>query len=337
MSDAVRLSTARREPHPDVGAPPRLQASSRSVSAAISKGVAQAKLPRAVEVLTKDVDRASAYGRRLDAFLEQCHPTFMVGGRAVRVPLHFASNYAGHKVVEDARVEIKKLLGDAEFSRLSHDISQATGTRGRPEHIARTVQALIDAGALETMLPGVEPQAAIRSMMFTLHLGLDCIGYSLAAAEYARGTGSMPKPAARLGFPDRSAVDFGAWKKVEFADARPGDVLHMPRVNGERQHNVIVRNAQRVAVKQNEKLLAMGREVPAVFTRGASSVQVFTVDSSWGGGERGDFGGAERRVFVLNPETKLWASWDARGQLEFGPAPGGHAEIECKRPHGEAS
>ncbi|MBX3131296.1 MAG: hypothetical protein KF718_31540 [Polyangiaceae bacterium] len=335
MSSTASVSGPARRPEPGADPAATLRSTTRVARPAIAAGVARAKLPPAVELLAKRPD-ASQLGRRLDAFLEASHPTFSVDGESVRVPLHFTSLYGdGGRRMTLALAEIKTLLGPQRFAQLATDVTSALSTRGQPAQIQRTVQALIDAGAL-ARYPGVEPQAAVRKLMFELRIGLDCMGYTLAAAQYARGVGDKSAPASSLGVTDRFRFNFAqALARVSPSSTQPGDVLHLPVEDGMREHNVVVRANQVVRVAPGETVTAAKREVPASFVAAARELRVFTVDSSWGGGARGDFGGAERRTWVFNPETQRWGSWTATGRFEQGPAPGGHSMLVALRPAGE--
>ena len=315
--------------------PPTLRSVTQPAKPAVDSGIQRTR--GAVELLAMQA-QPSARKKRLDAFFDKCQPTFFVHGRPVKVALHFASNYGkkGKKGVRRAQSKIAHLLGGRRYQQLfNRDIGPATTTRGRPEQLQRSIQALIDAGALERSYPDDPPGKAIRKLMFDLHIGLDCIGYTLAALEYLNGRGNSYKPAQELGIGDRHKFDFGAFPKVKFERVRPGDVLHLPpriRDNGigQRQHNVIVRDNRLVALSPRKKFELQGVQIPKSFIGNARRLRLFRVDSAWGAGPEGAHGGVERRYWILNPETGRWGSTYAAHFYE-GPAPDGHDKIIAVR------
>jgi hypothetical protein len=284
---------------------------------------------------------ADQTGRRLDHYMAKMQGPYVVNGAKVHVTPHFRTLHGESPQVTEAAVgKIRRALGDARFTKIGMSVRHATGSRGSPAQVRETVQALIDAGALRAYSE-VPPEQAIRRMMWDYRIGLDCRGYVGGAALYSRGTGDRSAPLDRMSLDmTRLTMPNNAFRTVPITTARAGDWLHLKPDAGGRDHNVIVRS-NTVHRVDGDRPVVRGKTLPSSFARegwpagSTPSVRVFEVDSSWGGGERGDYGGVERRVWVHNEKSGQWAHWDAKGQIHTSPGPYAHDLDAVYRPRRE--
>jgi hypothetical protein len=268
---------------------------------------------------------------------------YRVGGHVVQVTPHFRSRYEeSEDQTERFVLHVKHALGEKAFRPIAMNAARAVRSRGYPEDVQVVTQALIDAGALDKY-PGLPPQQAIRRLMWDLKLGFDCRGYVARALLYSRGTGIKEASLARYADKDIGNVEFPTtmMRRVSVAQAKPGDVIHLKPPKDERDHNVIVRSNSLVRFPGVGHLEVRGRTVPEAFVRDGwpagsnPSVRVLEVDSSWGGGPRGDFGGVERRAWLHNEKSDLWAYWEPDGTFRITPGPYDHELDGVFRPRNE--
>jgi hypothetical protein len=103
-------------------------------------------------------------------------------------------------------------------------------------------------------------------------------------------------------------------------NARPGDMMILkPPAGGTSGHTMIVRDRHEIADSDKAGLAGL-----ADFAGPTDKVHVVEVDSSWGAGHGNVLkGGAQRRQFLYNEDTKQWA--DVTGGI-VEPSPHGPYE-----------
>lgn len=282
--------------------------------------------------------RPGEIARRLNAFHEKTMGPYLVDGQKIRVAVAFKSLH-GRSDTSAEVIRVQKALGARRFPELAPAVLRATGTRGTPEDVQRVTQALIDAGALKTVLaehPGMSVDRGIRQLMKQYGIGVDCIGYTYRAFLYARGQGPTSANHRKYFKLDPGNVQFqqeSAFKRAGIADARAGDIIHL---KGDRQHNVIVYSNRAQPLDGPGTLRIDGRRVPSSFLKDASSVRVLEVDSSWGDGGEAELGGSAREAWLLNEQTGQWGYWDHHGDFRTSEGPDGHTEYRVLRPRSES-
>jgi hypothetical protein len=290
-----------------------------------------------------------ALGARLDAFLSQMRASYQIDGKSVRVAPAFRSLHGdGLPQMSKSRAAIQERLGDAAFRAIASHVVGATWTRGTPEDVRITTQALLDAGAGRDVLkdkPGLRSEQVVRVVMSKYGIGFDCRGYVFRAFLHARGKGSASAPEKRYFDQGAGYAVFQSESRLrrvskDLAAARTGDIIHLEPQAG-RDHNVIVRSNEVRDVPASGKVTVQGRRVPERFlTDGWPSgararVRVLTVDSSWGGGGDPLLGGAERRVWLHNDKNDLWGFWDRFGSFQVSAKPYDHEVDAVLRPRSE--
>jgi hypothetical protein len=290
----------------------------------------------------------SAIGKRLDEFQRRMQGPYRIGGRTVQVraafrSLHGVTEREKHQALRAVETEI----GKKKFDEIAPQVARALSSRGTPEDIRVTTQALIDAGAAQKVLalnPRLSPQQAIRFVMHAFRIGLDCRGYVYRAFLDARGSGGMPANSAAYFEKNEGSVLFqheNRLRQVELGAARAGDIVRLKPDEDGRDHNVIVRSSSVQQVPSSGKVTVAGRVVPQRFLtdgwpNGAKpSVRVLTVDSSWGGDDKPLQGGAKREVWLQNEKNGLWGYWDAKGDFQISSGPYGHELDGVFRPRSE--
>lgn len=305
----------------------------RDLARTVDAKTLKAPAPEAVKRLSEP-SRETEIRARLDRFYADMNASYRVDGEEVRVAPHFRSNFGREKPQIQAQVQkIAKLVGKEKFPSIALSAAHATGTRGSAKHIARTVQAMIDAGGLAPYR-GLSKSDAIRQMMWDHEIGLDCRGFAGQALLYSRGSGDVSARADRYGLdPEFQIQESPGFRKVPVAQARAGDWIRLAPV-ANRDHNVIVRSNSLRAV-DGPTLVVAGKSVPRAFAEqgwppgSTPSVRVLEVDGSWGGA------GVERRVWIHNEKSGRWGHWNDRGELQFGPGPYAHALDGVYRPRRE--
>ncbi len=157
----------------------------------------RARLSQSVQSLASRPSER-ALGAGMDELLRKMQGPYQLEGRTVKVPAGFRSLHDVSPKEQQAFVRaIKKRLGDDKFQPIARHVLGATSTRGTPEDVRATTQALLDAGAADEVLakyPG-QPERATRLVMSAYGIGLDCRGYVMRSFLQARGTGSQPAKA----------------------------------------------------------------------------------------------------------------------------------------------
>ncbi len=263
--------------------------------------------PGALSALETGGNGSQSIQGRIDAYHRRALGPYQVDGRTLEVPAQFHMNggFRGTKSIDASRSE---LLAIAQKKRLGASmVAEALSGRANPEEITRLTQALIDAHKLPPGSDGELP-ARIRQMQWDYGIGIDCAGYAVGAFLESRGETNR----ARFGFKSKDDEDLTGLPKnphfraVDPSAARPGDlvVLASPVRNGP-GHNAIVRSHDIPDARGIAALKAKGWP-DKVLTRGR--VHFFEVDSSWGAGETGGaWGGVQRKVWLYNEGTKVWA------------------------------
>ncbi|MCK6531417.1 MAG: hypothetical protein L6Q84_00490 [Polyangiaceae bacterium] len=288
-------------------------------------------------------------GARLDDFRRQAEASYQVDGKTVRVSAAFCTLHGGPAKQGGYVAAIKKALGPERFRELAPKALAATSTRGTPEDIRITTQALLDAGVAKDLLakrPDLSPEQAVRVVMGAYGIGLDCRGYALRAFLHARGNGSVPARMDRYFDKDAGNVLFqheGRMRRVatDLSVARPGDIIRLkPGADG-RDHNVIVRSNELRRLPETGEMMVLGKDVPAGFvTKGAAagaepSVRVVTVDAAWGDGGDPTLGGVRRMAWLYNEKSGEWGHWDRFGAFRTSSGPYDHSLDGVYRPRGE--
>lgn len=275
---------------------------------------------------------SSSIGKRIDAFYKELSGPYIVDGKRLEVSPAFTSLY-GSTNTRPQQEKIRRLLGPA-YARLANEVARAVGSRGSPSDIKKTVQALIDAGALPF---GKPPAVAIRQLMEDCGIGLDCRGYVFRAFLFSRGTGDKSASGARFNMPDPGNFNFaatqGALKRVSIGTARPGDIIRLKPLGG-RDHNVLVRSNRVETLPVGRRASVNGKEIPASFLARsdgkAVNVRVMELDSSWGNRV-----GVARRVWIQNESSGEWGYWYSSGEFRTSPGPYEHELDGVFRPRSE--
>lgn len=306
-----------------------------------SRGLARkAPVPEAVRALSRP-DPEARVRARLDRFMAEMQGPYQVDGREVKVTPHFRSlkNLDGKVVAADV-VRVRNAVGAEKFKEIAMAAARATGSRGSAADVRKTVQALLDAGAHRKYV-NVPAEQAIRRVMWDYRIGLDCRGYVGQAFLSSRGDGEKAAPASRYGLdPSTFQQPSNAFRTVRIQDARAGDWIHLKPDAGGRDHNVIVRS-NTTRQLDGPRLEISGKQVPRAFAEDGwpagtkPTLRVFEVDSAWGGGESGHYGGVERRVWVHNEKNGLWGHWDANGDFRVSSGPYAHDLAGVYRPRRE--
>lgn len=303
----------------------------------------------AVASLTKRSD-PEAVGSRLDAIQRQMSAEYRIDGLTVRVTPAFRSLHGVTAAQQNAYLAaVKKRLGPERFAELAPHVLGATSTRGTPDDVRITTQALLDAGATDELLkerPDLPREKAVRLVMGAYGVGLDCRGYTLRAFLHSRGTGNQAARMDRYFEKGAGEVVFQHENRLrrvssDLSSARTGDIVRLkPDADG-RDHNVIVRSNELRRLPPTGELTVLGRQVPPEFvTNGATggvepSVRVITVDSSWGGGGDPTLGGVRRTAWLYNEKSQEWGFWDRSGTFKTSSKPYHHDVDGVFRPRSE--
>lgn len=252
---------------------------------------------------------------RLDAFRSSFAGPYLVDGRREWVDPHFRMNGGYGTNPSEALKRARKVLPSQIMTRLQGALLLTATGKATPHTLVRVTQALIDAGAHREFGEGA---AAIRKMMWSYGIGVDCSGYCRQAFMATRGV-SEASARARYGI-GRSSNGFdpdqlSRFRKVSPLSVRAGDVgkLGLGRDN----HKVIVASHDVIPAQGAAPEVPGHGPLPQSFHAGGR-VHIFQVDSSWGAGPSGSAsGGVGRRVWVYSEASGLWGSYHASsGKLE---------------------
>ncbi|HMR05382.1 MAG TPA: hypothetical protein PKA88_06380 [Polyangiaceae bacterium] len=291
--------------------------------------------------------KQAAMGRRLDALLEQSRGPYSVAGKSVGVTPAFRSlhpNSAQHSP-QTYLHKIKSEVGPSVWKEIAMSAAHATGSRGSLKDIQRVTQALIDSPLGKKRLEGFAkqpPELAIRRLMKEHGIGLDCKGYALHGFLEARAENGVRPPNAKYGFGSTDVQPHVSNKLKELGidSARTGDLIRLSP-DGGRDHNVIVRSKKDLVVAPGASLVALGKSPSAEFLKnpagGPTKITMLTVDGAWGDGNSNDgaVGGVERRVWLRNESTGMWACLDRFGDFQISKGPADHESAVVYRPKAE--
>lgn len=280
------------------------------------------EIDRAERVEQKEAGRADAAARaRLDAFRASFAGPYVVDGKAVQARPMFRMNGGFNQSQMTHRYgELQAICARAHLPPAA--AFNCSMGRPTPEQLVKVTQALIDAGKLP---PGTDDslELRIRQMQWSWGIGVDCAGYTEQAARAARGA----KPAA----PSHGDAFSGMkndprMQKLDVADIRPGDVIHLdPPQRGDVGHNVVVYDHQVASYDQRVAIANRGPEA-AAFMNGPGPFHILEVDSSWGADDGRDYGGMRRDTWIYDEGTKQWGFF-AHGS--------GTLHTSERGPHGE--
>lgn len=251
--------------------------------------------PEAVAVTRNETQQ------KLDRFMDRMRAAYTVNGDTVRVTPGFRMNKGYGPTPDQARHKISAMLPRGSVPLAT--IAIVTVGKGSPEQIARVTQALIDAGALAEY-PASSLEQSIKKLMFAYGIGCDCSGYTFQAYAALRGTRFNPD------------VIPGRLVSRDAKDARPGDILRLVSANpDERRHGIVGSGHKAIVYSHVVRAagdpapeLAGRAKIPDFFVDGGP-LHVFEVDSSWGGGDRGNYGGVKREVLLFNESSGKWAQF----------------------------
>jgi hypothetical protein len=278
--------------------------------------------------------------RRLEAGVDRClsqaRATYVVDGRRVQAAPQF--RMTGGFNQQATRAGLEALAGrlGAGPGKISMDVAgHVLAGRGTTEQIAQVTQALIDAGKLPPALPGERDEARIQRMMWQHGVGIDCAGYVQRAVATASG-----KTREQLGLKPPLDEDLGSlgrnphFQKVALSGARAGDVITLrDDAPGQPGHTVLVaRHFEADGASMSWRFPA--RDPAAAPFLAAKRLEVFEVDSSWGAGDQGTHGGVRRTLWIREPESGLWASFDNQPKdlVVSGTPYQGHTVVGAYRP-----
>jgi hypothetical protein len=292
--------------------------------------------------------KSTVLQQRIDNYFEASAQTYKLpDGSTVKSRSHFriTDGMSGAAISSDGatssevKQHVTKLIQDHNKSvndpskqikldgEMKEAIRYAAYGRATPEQLQKVTQALIETGELEktkTRHPGISDSDAVRMLQFDHGVGLDCGGYTqqvfLDTQNKSRSeAGLKPKPG------DENMQHLSTNKHFsqvkDLTKAQPADVFVLGKDSDDTGHVVIVRDRHEATAAEQKDW-----EDPGSFVGSGHKIQVFEVDSSYGAGSSGDLnGGVQRRVWLYNENTKLWATTvvDSSGKLNIQPKPSG--------------
>lgn len=261
---------------------------------------------------------------RVDTYFAEAKQKYVVDGQTVQVAPEF--RMVGGFNQDNTKKGLKALAakmgnkpGQIPFSVVGHVMAG----RGSPKEIGQVTQALIDLGKLPPADGFKSTEKRIRAMMWEHGVGIDCAGYVQQALASIHG-----KTHEQLGLKARLNEELGvlslnpSFRQVNLLDAQPGDVItfkdHQPDQPG---HAVLVARHQKTTAASVARYFDPVDTNAQEFLR-SKDLEVFEVDSSWGGDTEGNNRGLLRKLWVYNRETGKWAAFDQhRARMVFGTTP----------------
>lgn len=280
------------------------------------------ELDRSERIEQKAVARADVEIRaRLDAFRSTFAGPYVVDGKTVQARPMFRMNGGfNDKQMASRYGELQAICARAHLPPAA--AFNCSMGRPTPEQLVKVTQALIDAGKLP---PGTDDslELRIRQMQWSWGIGVDCAGYTEQAARAARGAQAAP-PSHGDAF--SGMKNDPRMQKVDVADIRPGDVIHLDPPRGESVgHNVVVYDHEVAGYDDRVAIASRGPDA-ADFVKGPGPFHILQVDSSWGADDGRDYGGMRRDTWIYDEGTKRWGTF-AHGSGAFRASERG--------PHGE--
>lgn len=265
---------------------------------------------------------------RLDDFRDRFSGPYHVDGATVAARPMFRMNtpdaYNQH-LLQKNRPALEAACAKA---RLQIAMNDCIAGRGSPEQLVRVTQALIDAKRLPPDdAEHTTVESRIRLMQWQHGIGVDCAGYTQRAAAFVHGSDGRVFDAKSMGDIFTPMRHDPRFVRIAPADVRPGDVIHLdPPRAGAVGHNVIVQAHSQITVAELRALAAIGPGVVArdkdgnvvvdfsentrLFLAGTGPFHRYSVDSSWGAGERGnDYGGFRRDTWLYDESSGRWATF----------------------------
>jgi len=253
--------------------------------------------------------------------------TVKVDGKDVSadVPLPFRINGGMNQVTPEKAMALQTKAiqkGGAwpkdpkESKALMQAIGRNAYGRPTPAQVKLVTDKLIKAGALEPYLAQVKAESggkvdgdglktAIRRMQWDYGVGADCNGVCQIAYKELNGKAPTKNPGDALIHTGKNGVSLNPnFKKVDFSDAKPGDVIKLDDVGDDFGHNVVVTDSKTVSKADAAKLT--GSPAPA------GPLKQVTVLSSWGAGGDPDSakGGLRKETWVYDEGSKKWGTLD---------------------------
>jgi hypothetical protein len=256
---------------------------------------------------------------RLDGFRDRFSGPYVVDGKPVRARPMFRMNTGFNDA--NMRAHQPELFAICRRAGCGDAVGPVCYGRPTPEQLVRVTQALLDAGKLP---PGPDEacQLRIRQMQWAWGIGVDCAGYTEGASAAARGKTVQPS----MGDAFSGLAHNPTRRKVDVAEIRPGDVIHLdPPQRNDVGHNVVVYDNAVIDEARRAELAARD-PAAAAFLSAPGPFRAITVDSSWGAGEGNDYGGFRRDRWIYDEGTRRWGFFD-HGSGPFG--------VSARGPHDE--
>ncbi len=208
---------------------------------------------------------------------------------------------------EHTKASLGTALGPKLSAQLKNEIARATIGRGTPEDVAKITAALIARGELGPVAAKDAPEA-IQALQWKYGIGADCAGYVQRAFLAIRGKGPGESERTAMGLKAKATDENFAslptnpkFKRVEVANARPGDIVTLKPPKGDSIGHVVL-------VRSNKVLTSS--EASAIGLKTGGPYRALDVDSSWGAGEAGKGGGVKRQTWIYDEASKSWSTWD---------------------------
>lgn len=275
--------------------------------------------------------RDAAVQRGLDAFRGAMTATYHWSNQVAPVPVPFyMSNPAAKELTPQA---LRDLQSASRRAHVESDLPLIRAGRGTPEQISALTQALIDEGRLptDTRAP---PMVAVRQMMSSYRIGIDCAGYVQQAYLRAIGVDRGRAHFRAIESEDLSNLGARGYRRIDdLSDASPGDLVVLaapPAVDGDLRpvgHRAIVYDQHQATPAEMRTLLQFSDSAQSFAVGGP--IRVFFVDSSWGCGGNPRVGGTRREEWWYNRSTHQWG-WHEQGdglsarRFWITPTPYGH-------------
>ncbi len=294
------------------------QASASATTSAPVSGAARAKmepptvdstpdrLPTPSVSLAAIVARMDPVGAKLDQLKAAASGPYTVGDAIVHSGAQFRMN-GGHNdaAVRDPKVT-SALVHAAARVGLACKVPALQMGRCDPKDLVKVTQALIDDGQLPKS--STEPLAdQIHNLQWRFGIGLDCAGYVHQALRAIHGD------VAKLGLRSAGNEDFTGlaanphFKNVGPAAARPGDVIVLQgHGGGDPGHNLIVRAHATIDSPDASAVARWPGAAQFIAGKGAGTIHLLEVDSSFGAENGRPDGGVRRDVLLWNDATKAW-------------------------------
>lgn len=271
----------------------------------LARVVEYSPITKIVPALTTTSQRIQG---KLDEYRAMASGPYFAEGQTISAPPHFRMNGGRNQTAVKSHLEeLDKICALARPRPVpTKRLEMVVQGRGTATELVAVTQALIDAGKLP---PGKPEDLSLRihRLQWEWGLGFDCAGYTQEAFLHSRG-------GTRASFGLVDALNeplLGLSKRAAFMDvghtsARPGDIFALdPGAGDTVGHVVIVRTHEMLSSQEAGDLRLKSDQTMRSFLAGGP-IHRYEVDSSWGAGQGGDWGGFRRDTWLYNESTHEW-------------------------------